>query len=164
MVICVDKEKDFRRRRCAFSFDTLSKKEVLELLKNSQVDFFRYQDKKHLKIMLHPKLLLFTGNIRENQVYRTPQTDGYHHIYWESSPHYEVYFKVDHEQKTISFLLGTYYKSVKIQEHTVYAYKLQGDRVLCTTTEQLEEAMLSSVKRRFGIDLGRKALQIKEIV
>lgn len=161
---CIDEEKDFTRRRCSHSSGTLTRLEVLDFLKNSQEESFQYKDKKYLKIMLTPKLLLCTGSIRENQVYHTVTPEGYHHIFWELFPHYEVYFRIDHSQKIISFRLGTYHRTLEIREQTRWTYKLQGERVLCQTAEQMEEALLSSGSKRYGVDLGRKALQIKEFV
>lgn len=161
---CIDEEKDFTRRRCCYSSETLSKKEVFMLLNDNQGEFYRYRDKRHLKILLNPRLILYAGSIRDNQVYHTIRADGYHHICWESLPHYEVYFKIHHSQKTISFLLGRNYRTLNIREQTINIWKLQGDRVFCGTTRKLEEALLASGGNRFGVDLGRRALQIKEIV
>ena len=161
---CVDEEKDFTRRRCCYSSETLSKKAVLALLNNNQEDFYRYRDKKHLKILLNPRVILYSKSIRDNQVYHTTPTEGYHRIFWESMPHYEVYFKINHSQKTISFLLGCNCRTLNIREQTIRTWKLQGDRVFCGTSRELEEALLSSGGNRFGVDLGRRALQIKEIV
>lgn len=66
---------------------------------------------------------------------------------------------IDHSQKIISFRLGTYHRTLEIREQTRWTYKLQGERVLCQTAEQMEEALLSSGSKRYGVDLGRKALQ-----
>lgn len=161
---CVDKEKDFTRRNCCYSSGMLSRNDVLKLIYNSQELFFQFQDKKHLKVQLNPKLLICTGSIRDNQIYHTIPPEGYHHIFWESLPHHEVYFKINHDQKTISFRLGSYFRTLKIREHTVHKCKLLTDSVNCSTTYQLEEVLLSSCGNRYGVDLGRNALQIKHIV
>lgn len=161
---CVDDEKDFTRRHCCYSSGTLSRNDVLKLLYNSQESDFKYQDKKHLKVMLNPKHLICTGSIRDNQIYHTVPPEGYHHIFVEALPHYYVYFKVNHDQKTISFLLGSYHRTLKIREHTVNKWKLLTDRVNCDTAHRLEEALVSSCGNRYGVDLGRNALQIKHLV
>lgn len=157
---CTDDVKDFTNRGCRYYLDTLTRKEVLSLLYSSQELSFRYKDKKRLKILINPKLLLSTDSIAENQIYHTMPKGEYHHIFWKASPHYEVYFRIDHDKKIIIFLLGSFKKTLEIREQTRYIWKLIGERVYCNTTEELEQTLLNSPNNRFGVDLGRRALNI----
>lgn len=161
---CMDPEYNFTRRHYDFTTDSMTRLEVLALLKESTESIYYYQDKRHRKILLTPELVICTGSILENQVYNTYPEKNYHHIFWEAHPHYEVYFYIDHEQQTINFVLGTFKRTLKICEHYVHTWRLHENAILCNTMEVLEQKLLTSGRRRFGVDLGRHALGIKDTI
>ena len=159
------KDSDFKNGLVRHTSEFWSKEQVLKAISESkETDFCRVPGHEDY-IVLNSHLSLYRGSINQEQVFSQPAVaDDFTHIYGKGQPHYDVYLKFDHEEKTITFALGNSRKTLKLIEHTEWAWKLTATSLLCGTSEALERSFLDDFWHRWVVRLGRAAMGIKDII
>lgn len=160
----VDEKGDFFKGLCLNRSTFWQKEELLEFIRTSPPEEFP-------AIPDHPDLLVLSSTVNiwrdsidDNQVYQTDPPPGYHHVAEQGNPHYEMYFQVDHEKKTISFCLGDLKRTLLLKEHTDYCWKPTKTHIYCATSEWLERSLLDPFWSRTVVHLARHVLRIKSAI
>ena len=159
------KDSDFKKGLVQHTSEFWSKEQVLKAISESGATDFcsvpGYED----YLVLNSHLVLYRGSINQEQVFpQLADADDFTHIYSKGQPHYDVYLKFDHGEKTITFALGNSRKTLKLIEHTEWAWKLTETSLLCGTSEALERSFLDDFWYSWVIQLGRAALEIRDII
>lgn len=156
----VDPNGDFREGLCMNRSSFVSKKVLRELVRQTDATVFSTVPEFPNDLILDSKTSLWTESIEQNQIFITEVPEDYQHVVCKSDHHWEVYFKIDHEEKTISILLGTYMKKLKLKEHTDYVWKPEESIMSCANSESLERTLLDSFWADTAIGVLRLALGI----
>lgn len=109
-------------------------------------------------LVLNPRTYVSCSSISENQVYHTDAPEGYYHSVCKYNPHLDVYIKIDREGMTISFILGSKEKTLKLEHDSTYTYKLLKTKILCSSVDSLEKFIKDEFFNPMFINFGRKAL------
>ena len=116
-------------------------------------------------IVINPSLIAYKGNIKQSQVFEsTPGAEEYSHCCYEANAHYDVYFRFDHERKTVTFALGRRKKEVPLREHSGWAWKYGRSALSCMDSKDLERTYRDPFWSRHMVALGRKYLGIKPVI
>lgn len=107
---------------------------------------------------------IYISGIDEAQKYpATVDADGFTHLICEYNRHYDVYYKIDRMNKTITFALGDFKRTLPLICHTEWAWKLDSAGLLCSDIDHLDQSFQDPLWRDIAIKLGRRALKIKSI-
>lgn len=161
---CVDEERDFSTGLCRNSSKLVLRDSVLEWLHSDFSDSYPIMPE-HNFLILSPRLYVSRDSVNQNQRLdtRPDDVDGYHHVV--SHQHYEVYFRIDHDAKIISFRLGHYQKTLDIVVDAAWAWKVQRKKLIkCMNIEHLEKSWTDPFWAGWVVDIGWKVLEIKPII
>ena len=141
------------------------KGEVLAAIYASPVAVFSAVPGNDDEIVIHEHLVVWRDSINKAQILpETTAVDGFTHAHEKGNPHYDIYFKFDHDQKQITFALAGRSKTLAIEEHTDWAWKLMRKSIRCMDSEKLERDFLDELWNPIAVRLGRKALGIKNVI
>lgn len=159
------KDSDFKNGLVQHRSEFWSKEHVLKAISESgATDFYGVPGHEDY-LMINSRLLLYRGSVNQEQIFpQLADMDGFAHICGKSQPHYDVYLKFDHKEKTLTFALGGSRKTLQLIEHTEWAWKLTATRLLCGTSEALERSFLDDFWCSWVVRMGRAALGLKDII
>ena len=160
----VDESGDFFKGLCLNRSSFWNKDGLLDFIQRSPLEEFpTIPDHPHL-LVLSSTFNVWRDSIDNNQVYQTDPPSGFHHVTEEGNPHYDMYFRVDHEKKTISFCLGDLKRTMPLKEGTDYSWKLTKTHIYCINSDWLERSLQDPFWSRFIVRLARNALGIKSAI
>lgn len=147
-------------------YERRTKNELLALVKESPFEVFP-----HLKgheredLVINPGLFVYKASINQSQVFEsTPGAEEYEHCCYKVNVHYDVYFRFNHERKTVTFALGRRKKEVPLEEHSGWAWKYRRNILLCMSSEDLERTFRDPFWSGYMVTLGRRYLGIKPVI
>lgn len=161
----VEREDNFlnglRRHRGEF----ISKQHLMEIASKSHFTQFPSMPEFESYLVLSERQYVLRDSINEAQVFpQTPNVDGFIHAIGLKRPWYDVYYQIDAANRTITFALGNSRKTLLLQEHTGWAWKLTRSALLCNTAEQLAQVFQDDFWNPIAVLLGRKALRIADVI
>lgn len=142
-----------------------SKGKVLAAIHDSPLEEFFSVPGNADDIVINEHLYIWRDSINKAQILpETIDVDGFTHVHEKRNPHYDIYFKFDHDQKKITFALGEHSKTLSVEEHTEWAWKPTRKSILCMNSEKLERDFLDDFWNPIAVRIGRKVLGIKNAV
>ena len=141
-----------------------SKDELIQLITNSSCNEFLSIPGHDGSLAIDERHYIYISGIDEAQKYpATVDADGFTHLVCEYNRHYDVYYKIDRMNKTITFALGDFKRTLPLICHTEWAWKLDSAGLLCSDIDHLDQSFQDPLWRDIAIKLGRRALKIKSI-
>jgi len=139
----------------------ITKDALLEEIKASQYDLIVSMPDFSENLVLDPKTYVVCDRISDNQIYHTDAPDGYYHSINTNNPHLEVFIKIDRENMTISFLLGSHQRTLPLEVRPGYGYELHETKLYCESIDDLEEYIKDEYWNPSFITIGRMALGLE---
>lgn len=141
-----------------------SKDELIQLITDSSYNEFLPIPGYNGSLAISERHYIYISSIDEAQKYpATVDADGFTHLVCEYNRHYDVYYKIDRTNKTITFALGDFKRTLPLICHTEWAWKLGSAGLLCSDIDHLDKSFKDPFWRNIAIKLGRKTLKIKSI-
>lgn len=141
-----------------------SKDELLQLITNSSYNEFLPIPGHDSSLAISEKHYIYIPSIDEAQKYPAiTNADGFTHLVCEYNKHYDVYYKINRANKTITFALGDFERTLPLICHAEWAWKLGPSELLCSDIDHLDKSFQDPLWRNMAIKLGRKTLKIKSI-
>lgn len=117
------------------------------------------------RIVLSERMFVYKQDINHSQVMpSTPDVDGFTYCQDRFHPHYDIFYRFDHDAQQITFALGNRRKTLPLGEYSGWAWKLARDRLLCSSSHLLEQAFQDPFWNPIAVAIGRKALKIKPAI
>ena len=149
----------YRHKSCRYSKD-----ELIQLITDSSYSEFLSIPGHDGSLAISERHYIYISSIDEAQEYlATANADGFTHLVCEYNKHYDVYYKIDRTNETITFALGDFKRTLPLISHTEWAWKLKPAELLCSDIDHLDKSFQDPLWRNMAIKLGRKALKIKSI-
>lgn len=164
--VCIGTEtgKSFFEGLYCYKSCRYSKDELIQLITNSSCNEFLPIPGHNGSLAISERHYIYISGIDEAQKYpATVDADGFTHLVCEYNRHYDVYYKIDRMNKTITFALGDFKRALPLICHTEWAWKLDSARLLCSDIDHLDQSFQDPFWRNIAIKLGRKALKIKSV-
>lgn len=140
-----------------------TKEQLLTAVEQSHRETFPDMKDHEEEIVISPALSIWKGSINESQMFeRTPDAEDYERCV--HNVHYDVYFRFDHEKKTVTFALGDRRKEIPLREHTGYSWKVLKRTLYCMDSEDLERSFRDPFWSQYMVRIGRKYLDIAPAV
>lgn len=141
-----------------------SKGELLKIIEESFRDEFHTIPEHKDSLVISENLFVYLGGIDYAQRYPVPaDVDDFTHIVCQYNQHYDVYYKIDRDNQTITFALGERKRTIPLISHTEWVWKLRSDALLCSDIEHLDKTMQDPFWSNIVVKIGRKALKIKAV-
>lgn len=116
-------------------------------------------------LIINERLFVYPSHLDQNQsVPPTPNADSFVHCICKYNPHFDVYYRFDHEKKCVTFALGKLRKEVRLIEYTEWTRKIVKGTILCSTSKDLEAHFEDEFWNPIAVRYGRKLLGIKPLV
>lgn len=138
----------------------VSKNAILEEIRTCSYDAISSMPGHTDYLVINPRFYISASSISDNQIYHTVAPVEYYHSICKYNPHLDVYIKIDHENMTISFMLGGREKTLKLEINSEYVFKLLKTKMLCSGADDLERFMKDTFSNPRFICVGRKALDL----
>lgn len=163
--IGMEEGKSFSDGLCCYEGGRFSKSELLQLIEGSCCDEFRTIPGHKDSLIITERLYVYLCDIDYAQRYPIPaDVDDFTHIIYQYNKHYDVYYKINEGNQTITFALGDHKRTIPLILHTEWVWKLRPDALLCLDMEHLDKTMQDPFWSHFVVKLGRKALKIKSVL
>lgn len=141
-----------------------SKAELIQLITNSNYNEFFPIPGHDDCLAISEKHYVFIPNIDEAQEYPiTTNADDFIHLVCEHNKHYDVYYRINRNDETITFALGTFRRTLPLICNTGWVWKLESTRLLCSDIDSFDKSFRDPFLRDRAIWLGRHALKIKSV-
>lgn len=164
--VCIGTETGksfFEGLYCHKSF-RYSKDELIQLITDSSYSEFLPIPGHNGSLAIDERHYIYISGIDEAQKYpATVDADGFTHLVCEYNRHYDVYYKIDRTNRTITFALGDFKRTLPLICHTEWAWKLDSAGLLCSDFDHLDQSFQDPFWQDIAIKLGRRALKIKSI-
>lgn len=165
-LICVGQETGksfFEGLYCNRSY-WYSKTELIQLITNSNYNEFLPIPGHDDCLAISEKHYIFIPSIDETQEYSiTANVDDFTHLVSKCNKHYDVYYRINRNDETITFALGTFRRTLPLICNTGWVWKLESTRLLCSDIDFFDKSFQDPFWRDRAIWLGRKALKIKSV-
>lgn len=161
----VNDADSFLTGRCCNRSSFWSKEQVLAAIHTSPLTEFSTVPGNDDEIVLNEHLAVWRDSINKAQILpETADVDGFIHVHEKMNRHYDIFFKIDHVEKKITFALGGHRKTLSVEEHTEWVWKPTRTSILCIDSEKLERDFLDDFWNPIAVRIGRKVLGIKNVV
>lgn len=164
--VCIGTEtgKSFFEGLYCYKSCRYSKDELIQLIMDSSYNEFLSIPGHEGSLAISERHYIYISSIDDVQKYPAiANADGFTHLVCEYNKHYDVYYKINRTDKTITFALGDFQRTLPLICHTEWAWKLRSAELLCTNIDHLDKSFQDPLWRNIAIKLGRKALKIKSI-
>lgn len=163
--ITVNEHEDFLTGLRLNRSQYVTKQQLLEQIENSDFQVFPSIPEFDGHLLINPRLYVWKGSINQSQCFPvTPEAETYTHIVDKGNPYYDIFFRLDKEQKIITFALGGIKKSLPVIEHTEWCWKPTRKGLLCQSIDRLEKDFLDPFWNPIAVAIGRKVLNIKPAI
>lgn len=161
----VNRDEDFTHGLCLYHCERFSKAQVLAEIKASAFQAFPTVPGHDDYLLIAPRLYVWKDSINQSQRFpATPNAERYTHVVDKCNPYYDIFFRLNREQKTITFALGDTKKEIPVVEGTEWCWKPTRKGILCQNIDRLEKNFLDPFWNPIAVGVGRKVLGIKPIV
>lgn len=158
-------DTDFTQGLARNNASYIGKKELLKEIGRSDFAVFPFAPGGHDLILISKTLYVWAGSINRAQRFpETPDVDGFEHCCDRGNAYFDVFYRIDHEAKKITFALGDQRRELPIREHSGWAWKLSKHELLCNVISDLERNFRDKDWNPIAVHIGRKALHIKDAV
>ena len=157
----VDPSADFRLGLVTNRSEFVSRSKVMRRVQQSEwATFPRMPDfPEHIVVSAH--CFIWETNIVNSQIMpETRDVEEFTHVIGRANPHYDIYYRIDFEKKTITFKLGNLEQTLVIIEHSNYVWKPVRKQILCMSAEQLDRDFKDDFWDSIPISIGRRVLGI----
>lgn len=163
--IAVHEHEDFLNGLYLNRSQHVTKQQLLEQIEKSDFQMFPSIPGFDNHLLITPRFYVWTDSINQSQRFPdTPEADIYTHVVSRYNPYYDIFFRLDMEQKTITFALGDRKKSLPVVEHTEWCWKPTPQGLLCGDIDCLEQNFLDPFWNPIAVTIGRKVLNIKPTI
>lgn len=163
--IAVRENEDFLQGLCLNRSQFLTKTRVLTEINASGFQEFPSVPGHDDHLLVTPRLYVWKRSINHSQRFpATPEAGNYIHVADKGNPHYDIFFRLDRERKTITFALGGMEKEIPVIEHSGWCWRPAADGLLCSDIDKLEKDFLDPFWNPIAVDVGRKVLDVKPAV
>jgi len=150
---------------CHRKHEFWSKEQLLAAIADSELTQFPGITGHEDDLIISNHLSVWRRSINRSQILPvTEDIGGFTHVHEKGNPHYDIYFKFNHEEKTVTFALGGKRKTIPVKEHTEWSWKPTRNGILCMDSEKLERDFLDEFWNPIAVSIGRKVLGIKDAV
>lgn len=160
----VEDDCDFTKGLCRNRSVKLHKTELLNEITHNIMDELITIPGHPDTLVLNKRMCLYKSCVNENQIFQTAPSDGYYHAICKYNPNYDVFIKLDHEKKNISFLLGSKEKTLELVEYSEFVSKPSRNKMLCVSANDLERHIHDEFWNPRMINVGRRVLRIKPAI
>ena len=160
----LDEDGDFFKGLCLNRSAFWSRSELMGFVKRSPLEECSGMPEFPDHLVLSSDIYVWRESVNHNQVYLTDPPAGYHHVAGRGTPHYDMYFQIDHEEKTISFCLGTLSRTLLLAEYTDYCWKPTKTHICCGTSKWLEHEFLDPFWSDTAVYVARQVLGVKPAI
>lgn len=163
--ITVNEHEDFLTGLRLNRSQYVSRQQLLERIENSDFQVFPSIPEFDDHLLITPSLYVWKNSINQSQCFpATPEAETYTHIVDKGNPYYDIFFRLDKDQKIVTFALGDIKKSLPVVEHTEWCWKPTGKGLLCGDIDRLEQNFLDPFWNPIAVTIGRKVLNIKPVI
>lgn len=149
---------NFEEGMSLFESQFVSRDEAIEILRNAK------------KVCRSPRCaedyvidktrMIDLHTVYNNQIFNTPGTEGYTKICGRS-PHFHVFFRVDHENQKLAFKLGDKEVLLDLVCNPEWVFRLVGKKLYVQSSKKIEEFLKDSFWCDWAVKLGRSALGVE---
>lgn len=158
-------EDDFMKGPCTVRCKLITKEQVLAEITVSQFETFPAFPERDDYLLLNPRLYVWKDSINQSQRFpAVPDAERYTHVVDKGNPWYDIYFRLNRAQKTVTFALGLMKKEVPVVEGTEWCWKPTRKGILCQDIDRLEKNFLDPFWNPIAVNVGRKVLGIKPVI
>jgi hypothetical protein len=121
----------------------------------------------HKDVIMLGDVGLSIRSVDENIYYETPDTEGYFEYKSKYNPYYNIFIRLDKENKTIEFKLGDKHKKLELIEEGFDGYVSKphrGKYMRCVSAEDLEKHIHDEFWNPRMVRIGRRVLNIKSFL
>lgn len=118
-------------------------------------------------VMVSEHIGLSTKSFEENIYYETTGVDGFMNYVSKHNQYYNIFIKLDKENKTITFKLGDKEKTLELLEHGFDSYVSKPYRqkyMICDNANELEKHINDESWNPRMVSIGRKVLKLDKVV
>lgn len=163
--VAVHEQENFLNGLCLNRSRYVTRQQLLEQIENSDFQMFPSIPEFDDHLLITPRLYVWKDSINQAQCFpHTPESDIYTHVVDKGNPYYDIFFRLDREQKTISFALGDMKKCLPVVEHTEWCWKPTRKGLLCQNIDRLEKDFLDPFWNPIAVAIGRKVPKIKPAI
>lgn len=163
--IAVDQKDNFLKGLQRSRSELVTKQWLLEAILSSPFDQIPRMPGRENYLVLSKHEYVSRNSINEAQVFpQTPNVDGFIHASGLGRPWYDVYYQIDQTNKTITFALGSHRRTISLEEHTRWAWKLTRTTLRCATIERLAQIFQDDFWSPLPVQIGREALHIADVI
>ncbi len=161
----VNEGEDFLHGLCLNRSGKMTKAQLLAAINASDFCEFPPMSGYDSYLLITPRLYVFKDSINQSQRFpTTPDAESYTHVVDKSNPYYDIFFRLDRENKTITFALGVLKKELSVVEYSGWCWKPTRNGLLCQNMEQLEKNFLDPFWNPIAVTVGRKVLKIRSVI
>lgn len=163
--IAVDQKDNFLKGLQRNHSELVTKQKLLEVILNSPFDQIPRMPWYEHYLVLSEHEYVSRNSINEAQVFpQTPNVDGFIHAADLGRPWYDVYYQIDCTNRVITFALGSQRRTIPLEEHARWAWKLTRTTLRCTTIERLAQSFQDDFWSPLPVRIGREALHIADVI
>lgn len=165
MGIAVDQKDSFLKGLQRNRSELVTKHRLLETILSSPFEQIPRMPGHENYLVLSEHEYVSRNSINEAQVFpQTPNVDGFIHATGLGRPWYDVYYQIDRTNRVITFALGSHRRTIPLEEHTRWAWKLTRTTLRCATIERLARSFQDDFWSPLPVQIGRAALHIADVI
>ena len=165
MGIAVNEHEDFLNDLCLNCSQYFTREQLLEQIEHSDFQMFPSIPGFDDHLLITPQLYVWKNSINGSQCFpATPEAETYTHVVDSGNPNHDIFFRMNREQKIITFALGDMKKSLPVIEHTEWCWKPTRKGLLCQDIDRLEQSFLDPFWNPIAVTIGRKVLNLKPAI
>ena len=148
---------------CTFSTKWLLKSQLLNFIGETERCSFPMMKNHEENVVLSDHLYVWSRDVVTEQRYElNASVDKFTHVVSKTSPHYDVYFRLDNRKKEIVFACGNRIRAFPVEEHSSWCWRPFKGKLYCDTMKQLEDGFLSLEWNPMAVKVGRSMLGFPE--
>ena len=142
-----------------------TREQLLAAIEKSSYEVFPHMPEHPDNLLISDTIYLWRNSVNHSQVFpETSDADVFYHVCDPDNKAYDIYFLFDHEEKVVTFALGKRVRTLSLEEHTEWAWKLTPTKLKCGNSYSLESSFLDQHWAHAVVNIGRKALGIRDVV